>query len=933
MTHTFIVIIHLCVYCLYHLFNYQSITSFVKKKSFLILPIFLLLTFQFFCIPIRAQQTEMLNKDTKGLVPFDTLAPKIEKTNHIKLYFKSEWFGNKRFRKSLSELPLDECLEIVKRVSELSCITINPTTYIFVPVEVRNFSNKKNNKGVIIIGDEDDFGKYSKATISGKIIDIRTGKPLRNARVSIDKLNINTSTDASGNYKFTVPVGEYELRLNYAGFEEDDRIVRIGGNGIVDFELSEKSIRLKEVVISDKALNLNVIRTQMSTIKFNTKTIKELPMFLGEKDIIKSLTLLPGVQSTGEFGTGFFVRGGSADQNLILVEDVPMFNSSHLFGLSSAINSDGINNVSLLKAGIPAKYGERASSVMDIRLGNNVDHISVKGGIGLLNSRLNVEVPLFDKKVNLLIGGRTTYSDWLLHAMPDADLKKSSASFYDINTLLTMKFDAKNSLSLFGYFSNDNFSFSKNSPYHYDNTLASIRYSHTFNEKLYSSLVLGLSRYRNDVSESDSLKPTEAYKISSATDYNNAKLSFTWLPNEKHSVDFGVNSILYRLQPGIMSPIGSLSNVITQTTNPEKALETAIYISDNINFSPKLSAEVGLRLTQYAYLGPNSVFVFKDNAPRISENIVDTLNFGDNKAIKWNTSLEPRLSLRYSMSDASSVKFSYNRISQFINLISNTAVMSPTDVYKLSGPNVPPLICNQFAFGYFQNLKNNAYETSIEIYYKKLDNIVEYRDGAQILLNNSLETDLLNASGYSYGAEFYLKKNTGKLTGWASYTYSRSLRHTTSPYVDDQINKNNYYPSSFDKPHNLVVNANYHLTRRWRLAATFNYNTGKPLTLPELKYNFDGRQYIYYSERNKYRLSDYHRLDIAITFDETLRLKQKWKGSWTFSILNLYGQKNPYSVFYKSTSQLESQFYQEFNLYQMFIIARPIPTITYNFTF
>jgi len=903
------------------------------KKFFDILPIILLLTFSCFTILTNAQQNEILKRDTTGLVTFDVLAPKIEDANHVKLYFKSEWFANKRFRESISKLSLDECLAIIKRVSELSCIKINPTLYVFVPIEIRNFSNKKNSKGILIIGDEDDFGKYTKATISGKIFDARTDKPLHNARISIDKINMSSSTDAEGNYKFTVPVGEYDLRLNYAGFEEDNRNVKIGGNGIVDFELSEKTIRLKEVVVTNKAVDLNVIRTQMSLIKFNTKTIKELPMFMGEKDIIKSVTLLPGVQSTGEFGTGFYVRGGSSDENLILVEDVPMFNTSHMFGLSSAINSDGVSNVTLLKAGIPAKYGERASSVMDIRLGNNVDHASVKGGIGLLNSRLNLELPLFDGKASLLIGGRTTYSNWLLHAMPDVDLKNSSASFYDFNALFAMKFDSKNSLSVFGYFSNDMFSFSKKSPYQYDNTLASIKYSHTFNDKLSSVLILGLSQYRNDVSQSDTLKPAEAYKISSSINYNNVKLNFAWLPNDKHSVDFGVNSILYQLQPGIMSPLGSSSKVIPQSTNKEKALETAVYISDNINFSPKISAEVGLRLTQYADLGPSNVFMFKDNAPRTSGNIVDTINYSANKIVKWYTSLEPRVSLRYSFDKMSSVKFSYNRISQFINLISNSAVMSPTDVYKLSSPNVPPLICSQFALGYFRNFNNNAFETSVEVYYKKLDNIVEYRDGAQILLNNSLESDLLKASGYNYGAEFYIKKNTGRLTGWASYTYSRSMRHTTSPFVEDQINGNNYYPSSFDRPHNIVINANLHLTRRWRLAATFNYNTGKPVTLPELKYDYDGRQYVYYSDRNKYRLSDYHRLDIAITFDETLKLKQKWRGSWTLSIINLYGQKNPYSIFYKSTSSLESQFNQSVNLYKMFIIERPMPTFTYNFTF
>jgi len=867
------------------------------------------------------------------MVMFDILAPKIEKAYQIKLFYKSEWFENKRFRENLSDLPLEDCLTIIKRVSELNCMAVNTTSYVFVPIEIRNFTNKTNSKGVILIGNESDFGRYTKATISGKIIDSKTGKPLNGARLSIDKINLNTTTNISGDYKLEIPVGEYDLRLNYTGFEQDNRFINVGGNGIVDFELSEKTIRLKEVVVRDKAIDLNIIRTQMSSIKFNTKIIKELPLFLGEKDVIKSVTLLPGVQSTGEFGTGFFVRGGSSDQNLVLVEDVPLFNTSHIFGLSSAINSDAVSSVTLLKAGIPAKYGERASSVMDIRLESNADKLSGKGNIGLLNTGLNFMLPLFNKKASLLIGGRSSYSNWLLHALPDAELKNSSASFYDLNALLNMRFDSKNSLSLFGYFSNDNFSFTKATKYQYDNTLASARFSHTFTEKLYSMLLLGVSRYRNNLNESDIMQPSESYKINSTTHYNTVKLNFTWLPNEKHSIDFGVNSILYQLQPGKMLPLGSLSAIQIQTTRQEKALEMAAYVSDNITFSPKLSAEAGLRLTKYAYLGPNSVFIFRNNTARTRDNIIDTLIYSNNKIINWNTSFEPRFSLRYSIDMVSSLKLSYNRISQYIQLISNSAVMAPTDVYKLSSPNVKPLICDQFALGYFRNFNKNSIEASVEFYYKKLDNIVEYRNGATILMNNALESDLLNASGTNYGLEFYLKKNSGRLTGWLSYTYSRSMRHTSSPVVMDQINVNKDYPSTFDIPHNFVFNGNYHLTRRWRLATTFYYNTGKPVTLPELKYTFDGKQYVYYSDRNKYRLPDYHRLDIAITLDETLRLKQAWKGSWTLSIINVYGHKNAYSVFYKSSSQLESNFYQSFNLFNLFIIERPIPTITYNFSF
>ena len=880
---------------------------------------------------IQAQNTQVADSDR--LVIFDSIVTHLEQNNHIKLYYKPEWFKNKLFRESIGGLPIEDCITIVKRLTDLNCIVLNSDNYIFVPVQVHNYSNRIDRKGMLIIGDEQDFGKFSKAVISGKVIDVKTGKPLRNVSLNIDKLNVIVKTDKGGNYRLTIPTGEYILRLNYPGYEEDDRSIKVGSNGIVDFELSDKTIKLPEVIVRDKSLDQNVIRSQMSLIRLNAKTIKELPNFLGEKDIIKSVTLLPGIQSTGEFGTGFFVRGGSLDQNLILVEDVPLFNSSHVFGLNSAINSDGVSNVTLLKAGIPAKYGERASSVMDIRLANNADKLQFKGGVGLLDSRLNIEMPLFDKKVNLLVGGRTSYSDWLLHAMPDADLKNSSANFYDLNTLITVRLNPQNSLSVFGYHSNDNFRLIKTTAYQYSNTLLSARYNHTFNDKLISTFLLGYSGYKSTISESDSLQPKDAYKIAFSTDYYSGKLNFNWLPTKKHNIDFGFNSIFYFLQPGTLSPVGSLSGIIKQSSQTEKGLELAEYISDNISFSSKISAEVGLRVSHFAYLGPNSVYSFKENAAHTSANIADTLQYGNNAVIKWYSSLEPRLSLRYSIDKASSIKFNYNRISQYINLISNTAIMSPTDVYKLSSPNVKPLVCNQFAVGYFRNFREDAIEASLEIYYKKLDNIIEYRDGTSIVLNKTLEADLLNATGNNYGVELYVKKNTGRLTGWVSYTYSRSLRQTTSTFDIDKINGNNYFSSSFDIPNNLVVNAIYHISRRWRAALIYNYNTGKPVTLPELKYTFDGKQYIYYSDRNKYRLPDYNRLDLALTFDETLRKKQKWKGSWTLSILNVYGQKNPYSAFYKYNTQLDSPLYRSFNLYNLFIIERPIPTLTYNFSF
>lgn len=678
------------------------------------------------------------------------------------------------------------------------------------------------------------------------------------------------------------------------------------GQSTVEAEDTQKTIRLKEVVVNDQAMDQNVVSTQMSIVKLNAKALKELPLFLGEKDVLKSLKLLSGVQTTGEFGTGFYVRGGSQDQNLLLVEGEPLFNSAHAFGLISAVNSDGVSNVTLLKSGISAKYGERASSVMDFQLGSNPDRAVAKGGIGLMDTRLNLETPLFGKKVSLLVGGRTSYSNWLLHRMPEADLQNSSVQFFDLNALLNIQLNPGNHLALFGYFSDDRYSMSYENKYHYDNLLASIKYTRQFGEKLHTSWLTGLSRYRNDVRERDSLAPAEAYQIQSAILYLNSQLDLHWSATDSHALDFGLKAIRYHLQPGIQSPVGPLSLVVPKTVTAQDGLEMAAYVSDNIHFSKALGAEVGLRLSRYANLGATT---------------------------DAQTSLEPRLSLRCQLDEASSLKLNVSRMSQFINLISNTTVMSPTDVYHLSGSGSKPVLCDQVALGYFRNFKNNALEASAEIYFKKLHNILEYKDGAELLMNDDLASDLVNATGHGYGLELSLKKNSGRLTGWANYTYSRSLRHTTGLLKAEQINGNRYYPSGSDQPHNVVLVGNYHLTRRWMASATFNYSTGRPVTLPELKYEFNGKQYIYYSDRNKYRLPDYHRLDIAFTHDENLKLKRTWKGSWTIAVLNLYARKNPYSVFYKSTAGLETGFRNSINLYKMYIIEKPIPTITYNFTF
>lgn len=888
-----------------------------------------------FCTRAISQNTNDFHYEssTDHFVAFDSLAHKIEQKYQIKLYYNPSWFEGKKFDLSTGDIELEDFFYQIKQETNLSYIIINSNSYVLVPEMLKNYSGNKNIEGILIVGKERDLGKYNTASISGKVTDSKTGLPIKNAIVSDVKNGVTTNTDQNGYYKITLPTGDCKIRLTHPDFEEINRPVKLIEDGIVDFEFFNKSKTLGEVVVYSKAPTTNVIGSQMSTIQLSASELKALPAFLGGKDVIKSVTLMPGVQSTGEFGSGFFVRGGSSDQNLILIEGVPLFNSAHLFGLTSVLNSYDVNKMSLLKAGIPARYGERASSVLDIELKKNAEKTLASGGVGLLDSRLSIIMPLFNKKATLLVSGRTSYSDWLLHAMPDVDLKNSSANFYDINSLLSIKLDPKNNITLFGYFSNDKFRFDKVTTYQYSNALFSAKYNHFYSDKLYSTLLLGYSGYNSNVTENDSAQAQNAYNLNISTNYYTAKLNYNWTPDRKHNIDFGFDNILYVLHPGHLSPVGTSSEIIEKNINNEKGLESALYANDNISISEKLSANAGLRISGFAYLGKTDVLQFDPSSPRSISSIIDTLHYSNNKIINYYASIEPRFSLRYSIDKESSVKVSYNRTSQYINLISNTMIMSPTDVYKLSSPNVKPLIANQFAAGYYRNLKNNAIETSIELYYKSLKNLIEYRNGATLVMNDALDIDLINANGYSYGAEFFIKKNTGAFTGWLSYTFSRSMRHTTSEFDTDKINDNKYYSSPSDIPHNLILNLNYNMTRRWTFSALFNYHTGKPVTLPELSYKYDNIQYVYYSERNKYRLPDYHRLDLSITYNESLRKNQKWKGSWTFSVLNIYAQKNPYSVFYKYNEQSGTQYNRSFALYNLYIIKYPIPTLTYNFTF
>ena len=866
-------------------------------------------------------------------ISFDTLIGELSRKKGIRFFYRPEWFRGIKFHASTVDLPLEE---VTDRIRERTGYTVKilDSFYVFLPA-----SSQLTPRGApdsrMVVGDMSEYGKYSEATFSGQVTDGKTGMPLAGAVIYEKTLKKGATTDREGKYTMTLPVGDHDLALSYMGYEESVEKIRLVGQGKADFEIFENPVHLQDVVVSSKRAEHNVTGVQMSMVRMSAKAIKELPVALGEKDIIKSVALLPGIQTAGEFGAGFVVRGGSTGQNLVLLEGMPLFNTSHVFGLTSVINADGVKDYSLMKAGIPASYGERASSVMDVRMGaaHPPDKVKAKGGIGLLSSRLMMEVPMFNKKVQLLVGGRTSYSDWLLKKMPDENLMNSSAGFYDLNALLDININARNKLSLFAYYSADRFGFSNSTDYRYNNLLGSVRWKHIIAGNLYFTLETGISRYDYHMSEQDTLNLFEAYKIDMSTGYGAFRGNLFWQPHEKHSLNLGINLVGYDVRPGELSPCGESSVVIPEKVAQEQAYETSLFASDNIKVFEGLTASVGLRFTAYGLLAPREVYQYLEGAPLSPGTITDTLYYDGKKAVKKYSGLEPRILLRYLLPKNSSVKVSYTRMRQYINLVSNTAVMVPSDVWKLSDTYLKPVVVDQFAAGYFRNFFGNTLEASVEAYYKNMINLVDYKNGATILMNPHPETDLVNARGYGYGLEFFIKKNSGLLTGWVSYTYSRSWVRTTGEWPSEQVNGNSYYPATFDKPHNLVINAGYHLSRRWRIAGVFTYSTGRPVTLPEYKYVSRGYQLIYYSDRNRYRLPAYHRLDLSISLDESLRIKKKWKGSWTFSVLNVYGRKNAYSVFYSQDDPDITNNYRRYNLYKLYILGKPLPTLTYNFTF
>lgn len=763
-----------------------------------------------------------------------------------------------------------------------------------------------------------------RATLNGYIRESETGEPIIGAVVYNEEEGLGVSSDVNGYYVINLKKGRHLLTYRSMGRREEFRSVIIHGDGSLNLELEEKINQLKGVVITADKYQ-NVTGLQVGLNKINVQTIKQVPAVMGESDVMKVALLLPGVQSVGEGASGFNVRGGSTDQNLILINKAPVYNTSHLFGFFSSFNPDVIKDFKLYKSGIAAQYGGRISSVFDLttRQGNR-KKFGASGGISPVTGRLVLEGPIIKDKLSFLAGARSTYSDWILNRIPDPAIRNSSAYFYDLNGVIQYELNEKNSLHLSSYYSKDHFRLNSDTSYAYTNANVVADWKHVFSQKLVANFTGIYSSYHYEINSQ--AREEEAFAMAYQIRHKEFKAAFRYYPSAKHLLIFGADVIHYGLQPGSYQPVGQASLVDPFALEPESGLESALHLSDEFQLSDRLSIYGGIRYSFYAFLGPKTVTTYFEGVPRMPIHVKDTLHYASGEVIQAYHGPEWRVKLRYKTGPRSSVKLSYSRMRQYLNMMSNTTAVSPTDTWKLSDNHLRPQVGDQVALGFYKDFKKQNIESSIEAYYKNITDLVEYKGGARLLLNEALEQDLINAHGRAYGVEVMLERSSGKLNGWVSYTYSRIMVQANSAFPLEEINEGNWFPANHDKPHDLTLVGNYKFTRRLNISSNLTYSTGRPITYPVAQYHMRGLTMLHYTYRNEYRIPDYFRWDLSITLDGNLKSKKLAHSSWTASIYNVTGRDNVYSIYFVSSERQVSG-------YKLSIFNQPVITLTYNFRF
>lgn len=886
----------------------------------------------------------------------------IEASTSYKFYFDPTWIGSNKdlITGTYTDIKIDELLDKILSKTDLNFIilkskvilTLNSTIHDDLPANyfpdapietINNGANSTDNPifyqqydslnsysvtkkaSIVFIGKENKNLTKKNFTVSGSIKNAETGKPEANIYIKVKNKNISTSSDSDGNYTLQLPRGINVIEIKSLSHKEVTKTLMVYDDGAFDVNINDKSNQLDEVVINKKGKK-QTETTVSGLVSIDIEGIKNVPLILGERDILKVATTFPGIKTTGEGSAGFNVRGGKDDQNLILLDNAVLYNPQHFLGFFSAINPYTAKKADIYKGSIPADFGGRLSSVFDITTKNgNPEKFSGEGAIGPITSNLTLSLPIQKNKSSIIFGGRATYSDWILKSLDDENLKNSQAGFYDGILKYNNAINSNNNIEATAYYSHDRFSLSSDSIYKYSNRLASLKWDHTFNQKSKAALIFTNSEYKFNINyDADDINAFDSgYKINESQ----LQLKFNYLLTPKHTLSYGIASKLYNISPGYQHPKNPDATLISKDIEKERALESAVYLADSFKFSDKLLIDLGLRYSYYAALGEANVNTYQDGLPLSDETITGTEHYKKNEVIKTYGGLEPRLAARYFITEDFSIKAGYDITRQYIHLLSSNTTQSPTDTWKLSDTNVTPQTAQQVSLGLFKTLKDEEYEVSLEGYYKKSKNILDYKVGAQIVLNENVETELLQGEGKAYGIEFLLKKTTGRLNGWIGYTYSRTMIKLNSQFSSEIVNNGNFFPANFDKPHDLSAILNYKFTRRYSLSTNFLYQTGRPITYPIGTFHYGNADYTLYSDRNAYRIPAYIRLDIGINIEGNHKIKKLAHSFWNISVYNVLGRNNPYSIYFVTDQS------GKVKGYKTSIFSIPVPSITYNFKF
>lgn len=895
-------------------------------------------------IYLNAQNPQVLITGTYQQTSLKSFINEIEQKYPVKFYFEEKSIENISVTAVFQNTPLIDCMDIICKKQSLHFHIYDNQVVIYSGILLSNLfpGNDNNNETKEVSSPQEKLSKEKfrqlqyriinigtpgksnekTATLSGYLRGLESGDPVAGGIASVTELQKGATSDATGFYKITLPIGSHVVNFRCVGMEPVRRNINLYSDGKLNVDMEIKMNLLQDAVVIGHGQG--ALGQMIGKEKIDIQTMKSIPALLGEADVMKSVLILPGVQTVGEGTSGFNVRGGNTDQNLILIDQATIYYPSHFFGNFSAINSEIIQDATLYKGAIPIKYGGRISSVFEINtIEGNHKKISGSTGISPLSARINVDGPLFSDKSTFLASYRSTYSNWLLSQFKTPELYNTKAGFNDVQLKLNLYLNEKNSLLVNFYRSNDNFQLHSDTTYSYNNMLGSLILKHKYNPYLKSNSSLIYSLYDYDIANKNSTNQSFSltHKLAEISQNND----FEYLTHGGMKYVFGDNLNFYSVNPGERKVLNN-SNITSITSADEHAIEYGIYAGTEVNVTGNLKIDGGIRLSGLYSFNRGKEYIYAPNLPYSVNNITDTISTNKNSVGKTYMNPEWRISANYSTGRYSSVKFSYNKTAQYIHMLSNTTAISPTDTWKLSDKYLAPATGNQFSAGYFKSFKRDLINASAEVFYKLVDNVKEYKAGADLLLNDHIETEIVNGHAKSYGLELSVEKTGGRVYGRIDYTYSRTLIKSVSKFKEDLINDGEYFPANYDKPHNLNILASLKASRRIILSTNISYSTGRPITYPIAKYQLDNEVFLQYSKYNQYRIPDYFRTDLSLTINGNLKKDQLIHSSVTFSLYNLTARKNAYSVYFQSQGG-------RFDAYQLSIFGTVIPTVTYNLKF